>query len=112
MSFFIDFFNCSRTNFAAIIVNVLVFLMQIFLLDRFCSVSCRTFFDFSINFFTLCSFFSNLYCSHSEMKLVAKIKLIAAKHQERPDSRVGSASGGEEGGPWFECRRALIILHP
>ena len=44
------------------------------------------------------SFLSDLYCSHSEVKLVAKIKSIAAKQEEGPDSRVGSASvEGEEG---------------
>ena len=58
---------------SSIIVNVLVFFMQIFRLTilRFSS---RTFFDLSSDF--LCvpySFLSDLYCSHFEVKLVANI---------------------------------------
>ena len=48
-------FNCSWTKFIAIIVNVLVFFMQIFLVTvlRFSS---RTFFDFWSDFLTLSCF--------------------------------------------------------
>ena len=48
--------------------------MQIFRLTIF-RFSSRTFFDFSSDFFTL-SFFSDLYCSHSEVKLVLIINWL------------------------------------
>ena len=39
-------------------------------------------------------FLSDLYCSHSEVKLVANIKLVAAK-KEGTNNTVGSAYGYE-----------------
>ena len=72
-------------------MNVLVFFMQIFA-SRFCAfllehslTSLVTFSRFSS------SFLSDLCCSHSEIKLVAKIKLVAARRKQGTDSRVGSA---------------------
>ena len=53
--FIIDLFNCSWTMIIAIIVNMLVFFMQIFH-STILSFSSRTFFDFSGDFFSL-SFF-------------------------------------------------------
>ena len=58
------------------------------------------------------SFLSDLYCSHSDTKLVAKIISIAAQQEEGPDNRVGSASGQGAGGQWFESRRGKLFLHP
>ena len=56
--------------------------------------SSRAFFDFSSDFFMLLFFFlSDLFCSHSELKLV-NIKLVAAK-TEGTNSTVGSAYGYE-----------------
>ena len=50
--------------------------MQIFCLTIL-RVSSRTFFDFSSDFFCLLSsFLSNLYCSLSEVKLVANINWL------------------------------------
>ena len=56
--------------------------------------SSRTFFDFSSDFFMLLFFFlSDLFCSHSELKLV-NIKLVAAK-TGGTNSTVGSPYGYE-----------------
>ena len=62
-------FNCSRTKCVVIFVNV------------FGSTVYELFFDHSLSsqvtFFRFrSSFLSDLYCAHSELKLVAKIKLI------------------------------------
>ena len=79
--------------FMAIIVNVLVFFMQIFRLTIL-HFSSKTFFDSQVTFSRFrSSFLSDLYYSHSEVKLVANIKSVAAYQQEGPDSRVVSASG-------------------
>ena len=51
------------------------------------------------------SFLSDLYYSHSEVKLFSKIKSIAALQEEGLDSRVGSASDQGAGGQWFEFQR-------
>ena len=44
---------------------------------------------------------SDLYCSHSEVKLDANIKSVAAKQRLGTCSRVVSASGYGSGGQWF-----------
>ena len=58
------------------------------------------------------SFLSDLDCSHSEVKRVAKIKLIPTLQGEGPDSRVGSASGQGVGCQWLESRLNKLFLHP
>ena len=58
------------------------------------------------------SFLSDLYCCHSEVKLVAKIISISSLQEEELDSRVCSASGQGAGGQWFESRRAELFLRP
>ena len=58
------------------------------------------------------SFLSDLYCSHSELKLVAKIRLITAKQEEGTDSRVGSPSGQGVGTQCSEYPRDKLFLHP
>ena len=57
------------------------------------------------------SFVSDLYCSHSEVKLVVYMKLLAAWQKEGPDSRVSSDSSEQSGSPLFECRRGQLFLH-
>ena len=59
-----------------------------------------------------CSFLSDLYCSPSEVKLVANTKLIAAYQKEGTDSRADNASAEVSGGPWFESRCGKLFLHP
>ena len=55
---------------------------------------------------------SDLFCSHSEVKLVAKIKSIAAKKEEGLDSRVGSTSGQGAGGQRLESRPGKLFFAP
>ena len=74
----------------------MAFMLIVFkiLLDQFCAFQSRTFVDCSSKFFTLSYFiFSDLYCALSYVKLVAKMKLIAAQQEGGHISRVGSASG-------------------
>ena len=98
-------FNWSWTKFIEIIVNVLVFILQIFRLTIL-SFSSRTLLISQVTFSRLRSaFLSDLFCSLTEVKLDAKIKSIAAFLKEGPDSRVGSASGLGAGGQWLESRR-------
>ena len=71
-------FNCSRTKFVAIIVSVLLFYAN-FLLDGFCAFLLEHSLTSQVTFSRFrSSFLSDLYCSHSEIKLVANIKSIAA----------------------------------
>ena len=87
--------NCSRTKFVTIIVNVLVF-YAFFLPDRFCAFLLKHSLTSQVTFSRFRSLFlSGLYCSHSEVKIVAEIKSIAAWQQEGHDSLVDSASGEE-----------------
>ena len=80
--------------------------MQILSLGRFCAFLLEHSLTSQVTFSRFrSSFLSDLYCSHSEVKLAAKIKLIAAFQQAGTDVRVGSASGEGSGGPWFESRR-------
>ena len=93
-------FNCSRTKFVAFIVSVLVHFFNVnFSLVRFCAFLLELSLTSQVTFFSSrYSFLSDLYCSHTEAKLVAKIKSNPAWQHEGQDSRVGSASGeGEEG---------------
>ena len=86
----------------AIIVNVLVFFMQIFcltILRFFQEHSLTSQVTFSRFHF---SFLSDLCCSHSKGKLVANIKSVASNQKVGTDSRVGSAYGYGLGAQWFE----------
>ena len=77
-----------------------------FSLDRFCAFLIEHSLTSHVTFSGFrSSFLSDLYCTHSEVKLVAKIKPIAAWQQEGPEIRLGSASGKGSGVPWFESRR-------
>ena len=58
------------------------------------------------------SFLSDLYCSDSEVKLVAEITTIAAQQQAGIDSAVGGASGEGSEGSWLQSRRGQMFLHP
>ena len=105
ISSFCALFNCSRTTFAAIIVNVLVFFNANFSLDRFGASLGKPFLTSQVTFSRFrSSFLSDLYCSHSEIKLFDKLKSIAALKRQGTNSRVGSVSGEVSGGPWFEFR--------
>ena len=53
---------------------------------------CKEFCQFYAFFLIFCCRYCS-HCSHSEVTLVAKIKSIAAKPEEGPDSRVDIASG-------------------
>ena len=57
------------------------------------------------------SFLSDLFSSHSEVKLV-NIKSVAAKQKLWTNSTIGSANGYEAGGQWFESRRGQKSFHP
>ena len=63
------------------------------MLDHFCAFR-ENFLTSQVTFSHFrSSFLSDLYCSHSEVKLVAKIKSIAAWQEEGAHSRVGIVSG-------------------
>ena len=70
--------NCSWTKFIALIVNVLVFFMQIFA-GPFCAFLLERSLTSQVTFSRFrSSFLSDLYCFHSEVKLVANIKSVTA----------------------------------
>ena len=71
-----EFFNCSQTKLVALFLYVLVFFMQFFRLTVF-ALSCRLFSDFSSDFSRFrASILSDVYCPHSAVRLLAKIKSI------------------------------------
>ena len=69
---------------------MLVFFHANFLLDHFCAFPLEHALTSQVTFSLFrASFLRNLYCSHSEVKLVAKISSISALQKEETDSRVG-----------------------
>ena len=56
------------------------------------------------------SFLSDLFCSHSEVKLVAYINSVAANEIQGQGSRVVNASGYKSGGQWFESRLGKMFF--
>ena len=105
-------FNCSRTKFVAIIVKVLLFLFHAnFSLDRFCVFPLEHSLTSQVTFLRFrSSILSDLYCFHSDVKLVANIKSTTAWQQAGTGSRVGTASSEGSGGPFFESRCSQLIL--
>ena len=75
-----------------------------FSLDRFCTFLLEHSLTSEETFSRFRSFLRDIYCSHSEVKLVVETKMIAAEQQAGTDNRVGSASGQGAGGPRFASR--------